>query len=155
MWEDNCILYETKQFIMTAQKRILASVVGAIVLFLLGWLMYGMLFADFFANNSGSATGVMKSNEDMDLVYLFIGNLFQAYLLVYIFGKWANVSTFMGGLTNGIIIALIMGYGWNLISLGTSNVYNMTAALVDPLVWAIMYGITGGVIGWLLGYKKA
>lgn len=140
---------------MTAQKRILATILGALVLFLLGWLMYGMLFADFFSKNAGSATGVMKSNEDMDMLLLFVGNIFQAYLLVYIFGKWANISTFIGGLTNGIILALIMGYGWNLLGFATSNVYNLTATLVDPLIWAIMYGIAGGVIGWVLGYKKA
>lgn len=140
---------------MTAQKRILATVVGGLVLFLSGWLLYGVLFMDFFSNNAGSATGVMKPNEEMDMIYLFLGNIFQAYLLVYIFGKWANISTFMGGLTNGIILALILGYGYSLVGFGTSNIYSLTAALVDPLVMAIMYGIAGGAIGWVLGYKKA
>jgi hypothetical protein len=140
---------------MTAQKRILASIIGALVLFILGWVMYGMLFAGFFENNAGTASGVMKSNEEMSMLWLFVGNLFQAYLLVYIFGKWANISTFMGGLTNGIILALIMAYGYNMIGYATSNVSNLTAALVDPLIMAVMYGLAGGAIGWVLGYKKA
>lgn len=140
---------------MTAQKRILAAIAGGLVLFLLGWLLYGYLFSGFFANNGGSATGVMRGDDDMVMWALLVGNIFQAYLLVYIFGKWANISTFMGGLTAGIMLALIIGFGWNLVGYGTSNVSTLTAALVDPFVFAIMYGIAGGVIGWVLGYKKA
>ena len=138
---------------MTTKNRILATLVGFIVLFLLGWLIYGMLLMDFYGNNAGSASGVMRAEDEMIWWALILGNLFQAYLLVYIFGNWANITTFSDGLKAGAIIGLLMGLAFNFTMYGTSNIMNMTSALVDPFVAAVMMGITGGVIGVMLGRK--
>ncbi len=138
---------------MTAKNRVLATLVGFVVFFLLGWLFYGFLLMDFYADNAGSATNVMRAEEDMVWWALIVGNLFQAYFLVYIFGKWANITTFSGGLKAGAILGLILGLAMNLTMFGTSNMMNLTGALVDPLVSMIMMGITGGVIGVMLGRK--
>lgn len=138
---------------MDAKKRILTTLVGFVVLFLLGWLLYGFLLMDFYTTNTGTATGVMRSETDMVWWALILGNLFQAYLLVYIFGKWANITTFGGGFSGGLIIGLIIGFAFNLSMYGTANIANLTATLVDPFVSGIMMGVTGGVIGWMLGRK--
>ena len=138
---------------MTAKNRILATLVGFIVLFLLGWLIYGMLLMDFYGNNAGSASGVMRAVDEMVWWALILGNFFQAYLLVYIFGNWANITTFSDGLKAGAIIGLIMGLAFNLSMYGTSNIMNLTSALVDPFVSTVMMAITGGVIGVMLGRK--
>lgn len=138
---------------MTAKNQILATLVGFIVLFLLGWLIYGMLLMDFYGNNSGSASGVMRAEDEMIWWALILGNLFQTYLLVYIFGSWANITTFSDGLKAGAIIGLLMGLAFNFTMYGTSNIMNMTSALVDPFVSAVMMAITGGVIGFMLGRK--
>jgi hypothetical protein len=138
---------------MDAKKRILATLAGFVVLFVLGWLIYGMLLMDFYASNSGSATGVMRAETDMVWWALILGNLFQAYFLVYIFGKWANITTFGGGFSAGLIIGLILGFAFNLTMYATANIANLTASLVDPFVSGIMMAITGGVIGWMLGRK--
>ena len=138
---------------MTTKNRLLATLVGFIVLFLLGWLIYGMLLMDFYGNNSGSASGVMRADDEMIWWALILGNLFQAYLLVYIFGNWANITTFSDGLKAGAIIGLIMGLAFNFTMYGTSNIMNMTSALVDPFVSAVMMAITGGVVGFMLGRK--
>ncbi len=136
---------------MTIKSRVLATLVGFVVLFLLGWLFYGGLLMDFYASNMGSATGLNRAEDEMVWWALILGNVFQAYLLVYIFGTWAQISTFVGGLKGGLIIGLILGFGLNLSWYGTSNAMNLTATLVDPFVTAIMFGITGGAIGWMLG----
>ena len=138
---------------MTTKNRILATLVGFVVLFMLGWLVYGMLLMDFYTSNTGSAIGVMRAEDEMIWWALILGNLFQAYLLVYIFGNWANITTFSDGLKAGAIIGLIMGLAFNLSMYGTSNLMNMTSALVDPLVIAFNLAITGGVIGFMLGRK--
>lgn len=138
---------------MTTKNRLLATLVGFIVLFLLGWLIYGMLLMDFYGNNSGSASGVMRAEDEFIWWALILGNLFQAYLLVYIFGNWANITTFSDGLKAGAIIGLTMGLAFNLSMYGTSNLMNLTSALVDPFVSAVMMAITGGVVGFMLGRK--
>jgi hypothetical protein len=138
---------------MDAKKRIMATLAGFVVLFLMGWLLYGMLLMDFFAANAGSATGVMRSDTEMVWWALILGNVLQSYLLVYIFGKWGNITTFGAGLQNGAIIGLILGYAYDLTMYGTSNTMNLTGTLVDPLVAAVMMGVAGGVIGTVLGRK--
>jgi hypothetical protein len=138
---------------MDAKKRIMATLAGFVVFFLMGWLMYGMLLMNFFMDNAGSATGVYRGDAEMVWWALALGNLLQAYLLVYIFGKWANITTFVGGLKTGATIGLILGYGYDLTMYGTSNISNLTATLVDPLVVAVMMGVSGGAIGAVLGKK--
>lgn len=138
---------------MDAKKRILATLVGFVVFFLLGWLFYGFLLMDFYATNSGTATNVMRAETDMVWWALILGNLFQAYFLVYIFGKWANITTFGGGFSAGLIIGLILGFAFNLSMYGTMNISNLTITLIDPFVSGIMMAITGGAIGWMLGRK--
>jgi hypothetical protein len=138
---------------MDSKKRIMATLAGFVTLFLLGWILYGMLLVDFYAANSGGATGVMRSEMEMVWWALVLGNVLQAYLLVYIFSKWTTVNTFGGGLQAGIVIGLILGFAFNLTMYGTTNIMNLTSALVDPLVSAAMMGVTGGVIGMVLGRK--
>jgi hypothetical protein len=77
----------------------------------------------------------------------------QAYLLVYIFGNWVNITTFGGGLKAGAIVGFIMSLGFGLNMYGTTNISNLTATLVDPIVMTVMMGATGGAIGWVLGRK--
>ena len=61
---------------MDAKKRILATLVGFVVFFLLGWLFYGFLLMDFYAVNSGTATNAMRAETDMVWWALIVGNLF-------------------------------------------------------------------------------
>ncbi|MEP4534145.1 MAG: DUF1761 domain-containing protein [Cyclobacteriaceae bacterium] len=136
---------------MTVKTRILATLVGFVVIFLLGWLLYGFLLMDFYGANSGSATGVPRDEADMVWWALIVGNLLQAYFLVYIFGKMGHVNSFMSGLSTGAIIGLILGLAMNLTMFGTTNMMNLTATMVDPFASMIMMGLTGGVIGMMLG----
>lgn len=138
---------------MDAKKRILATLAGFVTYFFMGFIFYGMLLMDFYAAHSGSATGVMRSDADMQWWALIAGNVVQAYLLVYIFGNWANITTFGGGLRAGAIIGFIMSLGISLNMYGTTHISDLTSTLVDPIVMSVMMSLTGGVIGWVLGRK--
>jgi hypothetical protein len=132
-------------------KSIVAAVVGAIVFFLLGYVFYGILFADFFAQNVGSATGLAKSPEEMNFIALFLGNLAGAVLLTVIFDSWANIKTFSDGARAGAIIGILVALSWDLVLFGTTNAMNLAAALVDPIISAMMMAIVGGIVAALLG----
>jgi hypothetical protein len=138
---------------MNAKDRIIATVVGFVVLFLLGWLFYGMLLMDFYSSNMGSALNVYRSDSKMIWWALIVGNICQAYLLVYIFGNWAKISSFSEGLKAGAIIGLILGISINFNMYATTNIMNLTSTLVDPIVSMVMMGITGGAIGAMLKGK--
>jgi hypothetical protein len=138
---------------MTAQKRIVATLAGFVVYFMLGFILYGILLMDFFATHAGTATGVMRTDEEMIWWALIVGNIVQAYLLVYIFGNWANITTFGGGLKAGATVGFIMALGMNLNMYGTMNTMTLPGVVADAAVLATMMGLTGGVIGWVLGRK--
>ncbi len=138
---------------MTTKTRILATLAGFVVYFMLGFLLYGVLLTDFYSAKAGSATGVMRTDDDMQWWALIAGNLVQAYLLVYIFGNWANITTFGGGLRAGATVGFIMALGFGLNMYGTTHISNLTSTLVDSLVMAVMMGLTGGAVGWVLGRK--
>jgi hypothetical protein len=138
---------------MEMKKQLIATLAGFVVYFLLGFLFYGVLLMDFFSNNTGTATGVARTDNEMVWWALIGGNIMQSYLLVFIFSKWAKINTFAGGFSGGATLGFIMSLGFGLNIYGTSNISNLTATLVDPIVLAVMLGATGGVIGWVLGRK--
>ncbi|MBX2892789.1 MAG: hypothetical protein KF734_17805 [Saprospiraceae bacterium] len=133
-------------------KVLLAALAGGVTCFLLGWLFYGFLLMDFFASNQGSATGVMKDEASMGWIPLILGNLATGLLFAMIYSRWANISTFRTGAIGGSWVGLLMALGYNLSMLGTSNIMNATAALVDSALWAVIGALVGGVVGWTLGY---
>ncbi len=135
---------------MDLKKLLLATLAGGVTIFVLGYLLYGMLLENYFQGQMSS--GVMK--EEPDMLFLALGNLFGALLLVYIFMKWAAISTFRTGLEAGLIIGLLIALMWDLTMYAVANMGTLQGALVDVLVYTVVFAIAGGVIGWVLGKMK-
>ena len=128
---------------MGNNKMIFAGLAGGITLFLLGWLIYGMLLMDFMAANAGSATGVNKTEAEMSLLWIFIGNLSTGFLLAVIFGKYGNIKDAMAGAMAGALIGLLMSIGFDGILYGTTNIMNMrdkytSATSTGPFISALL-----------------
>lgn len=133
---------------MNTQKFLIGSLVGGVVLFLLGYVFYVALFASFFEGHS-MGTGVAKDPPDM--LFIILGNLAYGALLAYIFGKWAGISTAATGLQAGAIIGLLTGLAWDFIMFGTANLMDITGTLVDVIVYTVMTALAGAAVGWYLG----
>ena len=140
---------KSNQLAMNTKSFITGTVTGAVGFFLVGFLFYGFILVDFFEANAGSATGVMKDQPNMAL--LFLGELAWGALFTYIYLQWANIRTFATGAKAGAILGFLLGLGFNLISVGTANVMNLTGALVDSVVQLVMGAVAGGLIGLVLG----
>jgi hypothetical protein len=130
-------------------KAIIAAVVGAIAYFLLGWLVYGLLLMDYYTAHTIHYEGLMKS--DMNLPILFLDNLSWAFLLSFIFDRWAGIRTFKGGLFGGLIIAFFAGLSMNLYYLSAMNLFTTGLLFADLLANMFVNAIVGGVIGFMLG----
>ena len=137
---------------MNTNKVLLATLGGGVVFFLLGFLFYVALFGSFFEANQGSATGVMKENPMF--IGIIIANLITAFLLAYIFNRWAGISTFTTGAAAGVIIVGLMTLSFDLMMYSTSNIFNLNGALLDVVIMVVIGAITGGVVGWILGYER-
>lgn len=133
-------------------KAILAAVAGAVLAFLLGWVIYGMLLMDYFESNSTHYEGLMK--EMPNLFLIFVNNLIWGFLLSFIFYRWAGIKTFSGGIVGGIIIALPIALSFDLYIIGGMNLFTPTLVVVDVLASTVIWALCGGLIGFILGTGK-
>lgn len=128
---------------MITQRLLMGTVVGAIVFTLLGYLIYGVLFADFFLNNAGTATGVPR--EPFDFVSLVAGQIVFAALLTIIL-MWASAKDIMQGVKIAFVTGLLFFLGIDLTLYATTNMQNLTASLVDPLLGGFLFAVSGAAI---------
>ena len=137
---------------MTTQRCVLGTVVGGIILFVLGYLIYGVAFAEFFRANAGTATGVER--EAPNFVALAVGQLLWGGLLALVLG-WTRVSTIGAAVKTGAMVGLLMFLGIDLTLYATTNVSTLNAALVDAILGMILFAITAAAIAPVLGKSQA
>jgi hypothetical protein len=130
-------------------KMLVGGFLGGLVLFVLGWLIYGILFAD-----SMSGMPCMREHDAVLLPWIGIGNLFTGWFIAFIFSKWGSVNSFGSGAMNGAILAVLMAIAWDSLMYGTTTMMDKPVGiLMDCVMTAVMWGIASGVIGWWMGRK--
>jgi len=138
---------------MNMKKILIGGISGGVAFFLLGWLCYGILFKDLMAAGAGSAPGVERTDEEMNLAAIFIGNLMWGFLFSVVF-SWSKHDGLMSGLFMGAVVGFLMNAGSDFIMYGTSNLMTLNGALTDILVGTILATLAGGVTGWAMGMIK-
>jgi len=119
-------------------------VVGTIVSMIVGYIIWDVLVADFFASNMGSATGVMRDTQLLWAV--IIGTVGYTALIALALNTQSGEPTIMGGLKIGAIVGFLVWFSVDFILLGIMNVNTLTVAIVDPILEAIRAGVTGAAI---------
>ncbi len=129
---------------MFTKQNLLATLAGFVVMFLLGYAIWGYATADFF--ESHTLNSFMKDPPDM--LIIAISNLLAVFALSTIYGKWAagNYSA-ASGFNFGFWIGVFIGLGINLLTYGTTEMMDLTGHLVEAVIDIIFYGILGAVIG--------
>lgn len=131
-------------------RVLVATLVGGLAMFLLGWLIFGILLMDFFKAHTLNYSGLMK--ETPNFVGLIVFNLAFAWLFAFIFDYWAKIRTFVAGLKGGALIMLPITVGIDFQYLAFMNLYTgYVPIIVDIVVATILGAIVGGVIGFVLG----
>lgn len=131
-------------------KHVTAVVAAGIVMFLVGFLLYGVLLMGFFESNA--VAGVMK--DPPEWLWLVLGQFVTAWILFLVL-CWAGAASVAEGAKKGAVFGLLWSLGYGLTMYGTANVANLTVTLVDPLVAAVIFGAAGAVIGMILGKDAA
>lgn len=138
---------------MNTNKFLVGGIIGGIASFLLGWLVWGMLLMNFMQQNMGTATGVMKAENEMVWWALIVGNLFWGFVISYVLNK-AGASSAGAGATIGAVLGLLIAGGFDFTMLGTANIMTLNGVLVDIAANIVVSGIVGGIVGWYLGMGK-
>lgn len=98
---------------MNVKNFIVGGIVGGIVDFLLGWVVYGMLLHDMMPVEPGA-----KEN----LLFIFLGCLSFGFLISWVFSLGEGISNVGTGIKTALGIAVFMGLSVHFFD----NMYNET-----------------------------
>ncbi|MFY9152088.1 MAG: DUF1761 domain-containing protein [Prolixibacteraceae bacterium] len=133
-------------------KILKGTLLGTVVFFLLGWLVYGILLADFMATNYNTCNN--RPNGEMEWWAIIVSNLAMALLLT-LFLKWSNSKVFSDGLKIGALYGFLLGTGIDLSFYSMTTMFNsLSILIVDVLVNTVLMAIIGMVIVLLWGKEK-
>ena len=130
-----------------------AAVAGAIVIFVLGYAIWGVVFASVMHDGVTQYPGLTK--ETPNFVALFSSNLALAFLVAFVFEYWSKSRTFVAGLRNGALIMFFIILSKDLSFLGYMNLYQgFKPVVVDVLAETARVALAGGVIAAVLGWMN-
>ncbi len=130
-------------------KRVaIGSIVGTIVLYLLGMLIWQILFADFFAANQGSATGVDR--EAPILWAVVLGTACYAVLLNLGLESAGSSGSIANSLKVGAVIGALTWGTADFILYGFFNLNTVTAAVADTLLEGVRGAVSAAIIAAVL-----
>lgn len=139
---------------MNTNKFLVGGIIGGVVNFLLGWLVWGTLLMSFMKEHT-SAIGktVMRADDQMIWWALIAANLLVGFLLSYILNK-SGVMSAGAGASTGAVIGLLMSAATNCFNYAFMDMADMTGMGVDIAASTIVSAIVGGIIGAYLGMGK-
>lgn len=129
---------------------IVGVIAGSIVMFLLGWLMFGILFMDYFQANTVQYPGLMKEPPVIWAIYLF--NLAWAALIGIVLA-YGGRSGWAEGAKAGAITMFVLSAGLNMEFFAFMNMHKDTAPIiVGILIVTLLGAAAGAVIGAVKAY---
>lgn len=129
-------------------KCLIASIAGAVVLFVGGYVLYELLLGGFFEANMGSATGVIK--ESPNFLWIAVGQLASGGVLATVLG-WKGATDVAGGARAGAKLGALIATAFGFVMLGAMNTSTLASVVVDIVVSAVLWGAAGAVVGMMLG----
>ena len=130
-------------------KVLIGGLIGGVAFFLLGWLIYGILLADYRKENCDQASS--RSMEEYVWWALIGSNLVWGYFLALIL-SWTNTSDMSSGLQKGVVVGLLTALAIDLSLYSMTTMFlSVTSMIVDVAATTIMVAIGGGLIGWYMG----
>ena len=137
---------------MQTNKILLGGVAGGVALFLLGWVIYGILLMDFASTNYNQCMN--RPNMDMIWWALILSNLAFGFLLAFIFSR-TGTTGFVGGAKLGAIIGILLSVSIDLGYYSMTTMYvRPSAILVDVAAYIIYIALAGAVVAWVMGLVK-
>ena len=128
----------------------LAALVAGILMFLIGFLFFGVLFADYFKSNAIQYAGLEKDPPVMWAIFLF--NLAWGALIAFTL-EYADRSGWGEGAKVGAITMFLVGVGIDLEFHAFMNVHKEVAPMIlHVLLVTFMGAVSGAAAGTVLAY---
>jgi hypothetical protein len=135
---------------MTGPKFAIATLAGAVVSLVGGFLIYGLALNSFMADNT--MAGMMR--DPPEWFHLTLGQVAYGALFTVVIGQWAKVGGAAAGLKIGTVLGLLMCLAFDLTMFATSHVMNNFRVLaVDVVGSTAIAALTGVAVGAALGRR--
>ena len=133
---------------MFSKSNLLATLVGGVAMFFLGYLVWGMALSNFFAGR----TLIPIDGNIPNLGMVALANLIIAFVMASLFSKWSRGQHSLSeGFKFGAWIGVFAGLGMGLLAYGTMPLMDLTGYLVAALVHILFYGVIGALIALVYG----
>ena len=128
---------------MNTRKFLIAGILGGIVYFFLGWLIYGMLLNDYMRS---SVAGVDRGH--INYVALVIGNFSMGFALSYVLNRGRRaLASPRAGIKAGTIVGLLFAAGYDLITYATTNLATPAQVITNIAAFTVVSAVAGAVVG--------
>jgi Ca2+/Na+ antiporter len=134
------------------RRVVMGTIVGGIVLYALGYVIFDVAVKSFYAANLGSATGVTR--EPQLIWALMLGTLAYGALVAFAIENRAGAVTVGGGVMIGALVGFLLWATADFLLYGATNISNLTRTVVDPLLEIVRAGVAGGVIVAVVGKRR-
>lgn len=137
---------------MKTNKILIGGFAGGVTFFFLGWLVYGILLNSYMVANLNQCAA--KPMGEMTWWAMILSNLTLGLLISLVF-SWSNTRGVRDGAKVAAILGLLMAASFDLSSYSMSNLFNnITALVIDVLVYTVLVTIVGVVVALVMGKKE-
>lgn len=133
---------------MNWKKFAIGGIIGGVVYFFLGWLVYAFLLKDFMSIDPAIVEVIERKPEDMQMSFLIISCLAWGSFLSFLFIKWAGISTVKSGAIAGAIIGAWFALVYGASSISMMTFWSIQNTIADMIGNAICSAATGAAIGY-------
>lgn len=138
---------------MDTKRLVAGTLVGGIVVYILGYLIFTLAFGSFYAANVGSATGVAR---DQGLIWaVVLAGFAYGALVTFTIGNRTGSLSLGEGAKIGAIVGFLLWFTADFVTFGLTNTTNLTITVVDPLLELVRGAIVGLIIAAVLSKMTA
>jgi hypothetical protein len=127
---------------------LIATLIGAVVLYVVGFLAYGLVLATAY-------TPTVIDREAPLFAWIFPAQLAWSALLAFVLLNLAASPSAANGFKVGAVTGFLQAVTMAFMFYAVTTLPVTTMSFVDPFVWGAVSGVGGAAVGWSLGRSGA
>ena len=132
---------------MNVKNFIVGGIVGGIVDFLLGWVVYGMLLKDTFPKSA-------CDGPTENMVFIFLGCMSFGFLVSWVFSQGEGISNMTSGIKMALGIAVFMALSSWFFRNMTQDTIDFKLMAIDVIACMILATGVGAAVAMVNGKMK-
>jgi hypothetical protein len=134
-------------------RLIIAVLIGSVVSFLLGWLIFDILLGAYYESTMNVFKGLQRDEATVRLWAIYLAQLAWCALLGYVLSRQSGNYSIGSSFVTGAVVMGLAGGAFNLMMWATMNLAPYKLYVVDTAVNAVFGGVIAVIIGMILKPK--